>query len=236
MGRFIDLTGQRFGRLTVIGRAPNCISKNGNPSTRWKCVCSCGTSVIVRRGDLLCGRTLSCGCFNREIIKVANKKRNTFRVDGDRVFVKLSNSDKEMTVDRDVWFGWAKEYCWTEDKRNGYAVTTKNGRTVMFHVFAFPDCPDGMVRDHINGNRLDNRKDNIRFVTARQNAQNHGKSTRNKSGCVGVTWDAERKKWLAQIQIYGKGVHLGRFSNIDDAIAAREAAEIKYFGEYRRNK
>ena len=62
MARVKDITGQRFGRLTVVGRAEN--SKDG--STRWLCVCDCGGTAIVRKGNLQKGYVRSCGCINKE--------------------------------------------------------------------------------------------------------------------------------------------------------------------------
>jgi len=66
--RFIDLTGKRFGRLTVIERAP---SRTGH--TRWKCRCDCGNTTIAGASDLKRGGHLSCGCLKTE----ATKKRLT---------------------------------------------------------------------------------------------------------------------------------------------------------------
>ncbi len=57
MGKFIDLTGQKFGRLTVIERRPN-----RGKSTMWRCACSCGSEKIVASGHLHSGHTKSCGC------------------------------------------------------------------------------------------------------------------------------------------------------------------------------
>ena len=65
-----DLTGQRFGRLTVIERAPN----KKSPSTRWRCKCDCGKETISRGTSLTSGATLSCGCMARERIKEAATK------------------------------------------------------------------------------------------------------------------------------------------------------------------
>jgi len=60
MSKFHDLTGQRFGRLTVLGRAPN--DKDG--SVRWHCICECGTKKEIRGSALIYGSTRSCGCLN----------------------------------------------------------------------------------------------------------------------------------------------------------------------------
>lgn len=63
MPKFEDLTGQKFGRLTVIKRAPN---KNGR--TAWYCQCECGNEKIVISKSLKDGNTKSCGCYHKEIV------------------------------------------------------------------------------------------------------------------------------------------------------------------------
>lgn len=62
MSKFVDLTGQRFGRLTVVSRAEN--DKRG--SARWLCMCDCGKTCIVLASNLMKGHTKSCGCLNLE--------------------------------------------------------------------------------------------------------------------------------------------------------------------------
>jgi hypothetical protein len=63
MSRFIDLTGKKFGRLTVIGRSPQN-GKQGQP--RWDCACECGEERTVVGNNLKSGNTNSCGCLDRE--------------------------------------------------------------------------------------------------------------------------------------------------------------------------
>jgi len=72
MGRpLIDITGERFGRLTVLRfagyySAPNCWNRTG----LWECQCDCGKEVIVRGTSLRMGRTKSCGCWNRDLVRM----------------------------------------------------------------------------------------------------------------------------------------------------------------------
>jgi len=63
MGKFIDLTGQRFGRLVIVSRAKN--SKSGR--IRWNCVCDCGGTTIASGINLQSGNTKSCGCLRKEM-------------------------------------------------------------------------------------------------------------------------------------------------------------------------
>jgi len=73
MGKFIDLTGERFGRLTVIERAASTIRKNGKTRTNWKCRCDCGNICCVDAYNLRGGKQVSCGCYQAERTSAANK-------------------------------------------------------------------------------------------------------------------------------------------------------------------
>lgn len=66
MGGFIDLTGQRFGRLTVIDRAPDKYGPKGYPETYWNCICDCGNTYQARSKGLRNGKCRSCGCERKE--------------------------------------------------------------------------------------------------------------------------------------------------------------------------
>lgn len=65
MGKFVDLTGQRFGRLVVKERAEN----DKTHHTRWVCVCDCGNYVTVSQANLSSGNTQSCGCFAKKTLR-----------------------------------------------------------------------------------------------------------------------------------------------------------------------
>lgn len=65
-GRFKDLAGKVFFRLTVIDLAPNQIFQCGQSKTRWNCLCQCGKMVVVLAGNLTKGHTRSCGCFRHD--------------------------------------------------------------------------------------------------------------------------------------------------------------------------
>ena len=62
-GHFEDLTGLRFGRLTVYERADDYVSPKGHHEVRWLCICDCGTETIVKTRYLKKGATKSCGCL-----------------------------------------------------------------------------------------------------------------------------------------------------------------------------
>ena len=89
---------------------------------------------------------------------------------------------------------------------------------------AYGEDPDCEI-DHINGDRSDNRLDNLRKVSRAQNARNQKRNSRNTSGVVGVRWLRKERRWQAEITKDRKVYHLGRFTDFTDAVSARVAAE-----------
>lgn len=87
--------------------------------------------------------------------------------------------------------------------------------------------------DHINRDKIDNRIANLREATPTENNRNQNKSRKNTSGHVGVSWSKAKQKWHAQICYLRKLIHLGYFTELEDAIAARAKAEIRYWGAER---
>ena len=69
-----DLTGQRFGRLVVIERAPRPPYYEGTYAW-WRCRCDCGNETVVRGRRLTNGETKSCGCYKRDVLIALNKTR-----------------------------------------------------------------------------------------------------------------------------------------------------------------
>lgn len=231
MGRYIDLTGKQFGRWTVIERAENRIF-GGKPAAFWKCKCTCGTIRDVNGRALKDGTSVSCGCFQKEQVRAssqARRRKNHFSVSGDTVTVSMRGG--VMLCDKEDWDKFS-EYYWFIAK-DGYPTSCIDGKFKKFHVLIL-DCPSRYERDHINGNRADNRRKNLRIIPASANRFNRGLDSRNKSGHAGVFWYERYKKYQASIKAGGKTVHLGYYENYDEAVRAREEAEKKYFGEYRR--
>ena len=86
--------------------------------------------------------------------------------------------------------------------------------------------------DHINGNKLDNRKENLRLATPQQNSSNIGIRKNNKSGYKGVCWSKRDKKWIASIYKNNKKQYLGCFDDIVEAVRAYDRAALELFGEF----
>lgn len=111
---------------------------------------------------------------------------------------------------------------------NGYLQGTFQGNNLLAHrvlwAMAFGEWPEFI--DHKNGNRSDNRLENLRNVSHGENMKNRSLSIRNKSGATGVYW--YKNKWLVKIRAEGKLKHLGMFTDFEEAVATRKAAEFEY--------
>lgn len=114
---------------------------------------------------------------------------------------------------------------------NGYAIKSQNYTTISMHKFMLGEIP-GKEIDHINGNKLDNRKSNLRFCTRRQNQYNAKPKNTNKSGFKGISWDSTHKKWRAALSVAGRCKFIGNFVDKMEAVKAYNKAVKIYHKEY----
>jgi len=94
------------------------------------------------------------------------------------------------------------------------------------------NAPSNMLVDHINGDKLDNRKSNLRLCTMSQNKANSTQYSSNKSGYKGVYWHKHVKKWQSQIRYKGKIYHLGSFDTALEAHMAHKKKHQKLFKKF----
>lgn len=108
----------------------------------------------------------------------------------------------------------------------GYARRASYDVNGTFHsVFmhrVINDTPKGFETDHINRDRLDNRRSNLRTVTKLENQQNKGIYKNNTSGHSGISYYAKYDKWRARMQMNGKLIFIGYFDTIEQAIKAKK--------------
>ena len=155
-------------------------------------------------------------------------------VDGDVSYVPLSQGKvaKISTSDIDLvsGFNWNVR---TDGPRLYAARSTprdseyKQASVVMHRAIMNPE--NGFVVDHINGDGLDNRRENLRVCTTQENCWNSKKKTTNKSGFKGVSIHVSGK-WRATIFVSGKQISLGLYQSPEDAAEAYKKAASEKFG------
>ncbi len=119
----------------------------------------------------------------------------------------------------------------------GYAVRNRRkpdgpGAPIIRMHRVINDTPDGMETDHVDGDRLNNRRSNLRSVTMSQNSCNSRTYASNTSGYRGVSWAKREKRWTAQIWLNQKHRHVGYFATAEEAARARDAAALEVHGEF----
>lgn len=144
------------------------------------------------------------------------------------VYVVPLTQDQFSIIDK-IDYDSVKSFVW-HTTAQGYAATRINGKVVLLHRFI--SRPEGgLVTDHINGDRLDNRRGNLRNITQLQNTWNYS----NESKITNIKNITRRnKRWIVRMYIDYKEVWLGSFPTLEEAIEARNAAYRKHRGESAR--
>lgn len=220
----------KFGRLTVIKRAEDYVSPKGHKQVQWLCKCDCGNDIVVLGCNLTKHATESCGCLRKDLSIIIRKKYNEYDLSGN-YGIGYTTNGKEFYFDLED-YDKIKDYCWFKND-SGYILSVLKKidgkqKRIRMHNLLIGDY--GI--DHINNNKFDNRKSNLRKVTASQNNMNKRLRQDSTSGYTGVYWGKQHNKWMAKIVVCGKQIHLGFFDNFEDAVKARKQAENKYFGEF----
>lgn len=141
-----------------------------------------------------------------------------------KIFATKGSESREVKFSRPDYL-WIKSRKWYLDK-DGYAFCRgeKRGTTLKMHRIVL-EAKKGQEVDHINRDKLDNRRTNLRIVS-------HHENTLNRERGLGISFDQDRNKWRARLKFKNKEVHLGRFDTRENAIAARKEGAVKYFGQY----
>lgn len=150
-----------------------------------------------------------------------------------RLAVKTGRVFQEITtlVDADVAARFAGVTLWIDPE--GYALMYRRGPagekiTSRFHrmILGVDDAAAALV-DHINGDKLDNRRENLRIVSRQQNVWNSGMRSDNTSGYKGVTFKKATGKYIARIRHNGRRIHIGDFTDPAEAARAYDAKAME---------
>lgn len=204
--------GDKFGNLTVVSALKNY---------KWKCKCNCGNYSTPTGSNLISGHTKSCGG--------CGKNNYRYSEDGLKVIITTTNGvdfiiDKE---DEEL----VRKYKWYATISKSGIQTIISSDRVILHRLLF-DFPKNVEIDHIDLNRLNNSRSNLRICTHQQNQVNQPLQKNNNSGVSGVSWYSARNKYRARIKIGQKDIHLGYYEKFIEAVQARNVGMECMFGEY----
>ena len=233
-----DITGLKFGRLTVINKTNiKSIRASDNGAYLWRCQCDCGQICYYSRYSLISETGVrSCGCLYFDSRKTTWKKYCEYDLETYDFGVGYCNNGTHFFFDKED-YDKIKNYSWWYDGKYVCAhslvddkYTTKIIR--LHRVVMDIEDREEISIDHKNLVRYDCRKSNLRRATASENAANVDHSHNSSTGIVGV-FKIGDNRWRAQICNKGTHIYLGTYDNIEDAAEARFEAELKYFKDFR---
>lgn len=208
-----DLSGSRFGRLSVVGK--DIAMSLEKRRTYWYCVCDCGKLCLRKTQVLLVsGESSSCGCFRKKHEYEGTRTYNTWQSAIQRCTNKnLPNYER--------YGGAGVTVCsrWMEDSPKGFLNFLED----------MGERPENTSLNRVRGAKVYS-KDTCEWATAGMQAFDRKTRVTNKSGVSGVMWDERYGKWKVSIGYQNKKLHLGYISDLDDAIKVRRSAELKYYG------
>src|SRR3990167_10671310 len=156
---------------------------------------------------------------------------------------KIKLTQDKFTLVDDEDFEYLNQFHWSFTGNNGYAGAMHKGKRIYMHRIIL-NVPKGFQADHVNHNKLDHRRSNLRVVTQSQNNMNRI-VTNNKHGYKGVYFYDNKKyykkktdletnprSWVARLKINKKVIRLGTFFTKEDAAQSYNEAATKYFGKY----
>lgn len=204
--------------------------KNPNSKPKKKCTepcCVCGgTFAGSFDGKPYCNKHWLRMYNNGTVVPKERKRTCLYEVNGDVLTITTQRGNIIFADSED--YDLLSMHSWCVDPR-GYPVSNISGKIMPMHRFLM-NPPKGKVVDHMNGDKLDNRKSNLRICTQRQNSLNQ-RGNKGRELPVGIRKN-KAGNYATRISYNRKEVHIGTFHSIEEAIAAREKAEKEYFGKY----
>lgn len=158
---------------------------------------------------------------------------------GGMKFVKVPLTQGQVAIISSEDYELIGRYKWCANKRKtrwyavGYVKGTgrKNCKVIYMHRL-ITNAPKGVDVDHIDGNGLNNTRENLRFASRTQNMQNERNIRKGTSRYKGVWFSKQKSKWIAEIKVNKRKIHLGTFADEEEAAKTYDAAAIQYFGEF----
>lgn len=230
-GYYEDLAGKEFGNLIV-----DSFAYVSDTHSHWNCTCKlCGNKCIRKITYIKRSKNPMCQQCAKDLSN-DNKKENKIEYKDDYCVI-----NDNILIDKEDLDNILKYNRYISINNEGYAYFRYKQVDYFLHRFimglpARYDNTTKLIADHINGNRLDNRKTNLRICRKEKNPINCKTYKNNTSGCKGVSWLKRLNKWQVVINVNKKSIYLGIYSDLGEAVAVRKEAEKKYFGEFTRDE
>ena len=212
-----DLVGKTLNGWSIINKENKVRTSNG-----WiyyfRCQClRCGNESVLNAGQIYNSKSSRCGKCG---------PMYHFRIYGDSAFGKLPDGT-EFVIDADD-IQRVNDFYWSDE--DGYVVSSEGLR---MHRFILGITDKNTIVDHVNRNKRDNRKSNLRIATAFGNAANHSKSSGDKTGYIGVYFSRSNQLYEVKVGYNNRRIRLG--SSKDDLILLAQMYNIAaeyFFGDY----
>lgn len=204
-----------FGFLTVIDTFKG---SDRSWDVRCRCKCVCGREVVVLRSSLRSGATKSCGCMSNALRSKALQKVNKYDTKGDVTYGYATNDGTQFTIDTDD-LDLVKDFGWMR-AGTGYLVHRSGNKMLLLHRMV-TGAGDGLVVDHLNHDKTDNRKSNLKVCTQKENC-------RNKKDIPKGIFEVKRgSRTYFIVELRG---YRGCFKNYSDAKALRDKILVEEYG------
>lgn len=216
MRKIIDLSNQKFGKLTVI----KYLGNDKHKKALWLCKCDCGNETVVESSRLRKGHTKSCGCYRNE-----------------SAFIKSTTHGKSKSRLYKIWYAMVNR-CYNPSSESyksygarGIKICDCIPDFITFYQWSVNNgYSDELTIERKNVN--DNYcicQNNIKWAGKVEQARNTRIHKSNTSGQRGIGFHKASGKFRARICVENKQIHLGTFDTLEEATAARKTAEFKYW-------
>lgn len=155
------------------------------------------------------------------------KSLNTYVTNGDTTTVYTTANVSFLIDTEDLPKILERTWCIS---KTGYAVAGISRKTVKLHRHLLNPSPKEVI-DHINGDPLDNRRENLRICTNSENTKNNRLQKNNPLGYTGIR-KTPHGMYNARITVDRQEIHIGNYPTFEEAVLARIDAEVKYYGEF----